>query len=69
MLDAIGRFITEIAEHLASLDEADLPGTVICLIMTDGYENASQERVRSAAERASRLSAPAMIALVWWSHT
>jgi hypothetical protein len=38
MLDAIGRFITEIGEHLASLDEADRPGTVICLIMTDGYE-------------------------------
>ena len=43
MLDAIGRFITEIGEHLASFDEADRPGTVICLIMTDGYENASQE--------------------------
>jgi hypothetical protein len=43
MLDAIGRFITEIGEHLTSLDETDRPGTVICLIMTDGYENASQE--------------------------
>lgn len=43
MLDAIGRFVTEIGEHLASLDEADRPGTVICLIMTDGYENASRE--------------------------
>ena len=43
MLDAIGRFITEIGEHLAGLDQADRPGTVICLIMTDGYENASQE--------------------------
>jgi hypothetical protein len=43
MLDAIGRFITEIGEHLAALDEADRPGAVICLIMTDGLENASQE--------------------------
>jgi len=43
MLDAIGRFITEVGEHLASLDEADRPGTVICLIMTDGLENASTE--------------------------
>lgn len=43
MLDAIGRFITEIGEHLAGLKEADRPGTVICLIMTDGYENASKE--------------------------
>lgn len=43
MLDAIGRFITEVGEHLASLAETDRPGTVMCLIMTDGYENASQE--------------------------
>ncbi|KQY02948.1 hypothetical protein ASD37_25730 [Mycobacterium sp. Root135] len=43
MLDAIGRFVTEIGEHLSSQDEADRPGTVICLIMTDGMENASQE--------------------------
>lgn len=43
MLDAIGRFITEVGGHLASQVEADRPGTVICLIMTDGYENASQE--------------------------
>lgn len=43
MLDAIGRFITEIGEHLASLAETDRPGTVICLIMTDGMENSSRE--------------------------
>jgi hypothetical protein len=42
MLDAIGRFVTEVGEHLAELDEAARPGTVICLIMTDGYENASE---------------------------
>jgi len=43
MLDAIGRFVTEIGEHLAGLQDADRPGMVICLIMTDGHENASQE--------------------------
>lgn len=43
MLDAIGRFITETGEHLAGLPEDDRPGTVICVIMTDGYENASAE--------------------------
>ena len=43
MLDAIGRFITEIGEHLAGIDESERPGTVICLIMTDGFENASKE--------------------------
>lgn len=42
LLDAAGRFITEVGEHLASLDEDQRPGTVICLIMTDGHENASQ---------------------------
>ena len=43
MLDATGRFVTEIGEHLAGLDESDRPGTVVCLIMTDGLENASKE--------------------------
>ncbi|MGD9621370.1 MAG: VWA domain-containing protein [Mycolicibacterium sp.] len=43
MLDAIGRFITEIGEDLARRPEANRPGTVICLIMTDGMENASTE--------------------------
>jgi hypothetical protein len=43
MLDAIGRFVTEIGKHLDRQDEASRPGTVICLIMTDGLENASQE--------------------------
>jgi hypothetical protein len=43
MLDAIGRFVTEIGERLAGQEEADRPGTVICVIMTDGYENASQK--------------------------
>lgn len=43
MLDAVGRFITEIGAHLASLDEPDRPGHVTCVIMTDGYENASKE--------------------------
>ena len=43
MLDATGRFITEIGEHLASLPEKQRPGHVILLIMTDGMENASKE--------------------------
>lgn len=43
MLDATGRFITEIGATLAARPEAERPGTVICLIMTDGYENASKE--------------------------
>lgn len=43
LLDAIGRLVTEAGQHLAALPEADRPGTVIVGIMTDGYENASQE--------------------------
>ena len=43
MLDATGRFITEIGATLAARPEEERPGTVICLIMTDGYENASKE--------------------------
>lgn len=43
MLDATGRFITEIGATLAARPEDERPGTVICLIMTDGYENASKE--------------------------
>ena len=42
LLDAAGRFITEVGATLAALEEAARPGRVICLIMTDGMENASQ---------------------------
>ena len=43
LLDATGRFINEVGGVLAVLPEADRPGKVICLIMTDGMENASHE--------------------------
>ena len=42
LLDSAGRFITETGEMLGALPEEQRPGTVICLIMTDGHENASQ---------------------------
>jgi len=41
LLDAAGEFITEVGEQLAALPEDQRPGKVICLIMTDGMENAS----------------------------
>lgn len=50
MLDATGRFITEIGEQLAAQPEDERPGTVICLIMTDGYENASKQWTWAAVE-------------------
>ena len=43
LLDAIGRLVTEAGAHLASMLEGERPGTVIVGIMTDGFENASQE--------------------------
>jgi hypothetical protein len=43
LLDAMGRFITEIGAVLAARAEADRPGKVIIVIVTDGLENASRE--------------------------
>jgi len=43
LLDSAGRFITEVGERLAALPEDQRPGQVICLIMTDGMENSSQQ--------------------------
>lgn len=43
LLDAIGRTISETGSRLAALAEADRPGKVIMVIITDGYENASKE--------------------------
>jgi len=42
LLDAAGRFITEVGQQLSALPEHERPGQVVCLIMTDGMENASQ---------------------------
>jgi len=43
LLDAMGKHITEVGEKLANIPEGDRPGIVICLIMTDGMENSSEE--------------------------
>ncbi|WP_223163662.1 vWA domain-containing protein [Nocardioides humilatus] len=43
LLDAMGRLITTAGKDLAALAEDERPGTVIVAVMTDGYENASQE--------------------------
>src|SRR4029077_9237606 len=51
LLDAIGRFIIEIGEQLSALADDQRPGHVICLIMTDGMENASQEWGWDAVKR------------------
>ena len=51
LLDAAGRFITEVGEHLSALPENERPGQVICLIMTDGHENASRNWEWHAVKR------------------
>ena len=43
LLDATGRLITEVGQMLAAQPEDQRPGRVICLIMTDGCENASRQ--------------------------
>lgn len=43
LLDAIGRFITEVGAGLAALPEDQRPGEITVLVMTDGHENASTE--------------------------
>lgn len=43
MLDAIGKTIISVGQKLAAMDEKDRPGTVMVTIITDGYENASEE--------------------------
>ena len=43
LLDSAGRFITEVGAYLAGLPEQRRPGRVVCLIMTDGHENASRQ--------------------------
>lgn len=43
LLDAVGTFVTEVGQELSAIPEEHRPGHVICLIMTDGMENASHE--------------------------
>lgn len=43
LLDAMGRWITEIGEKLAGMAEEERPGKVQFVILTDGEENSSRE--------------------------
>lgn len=51
LLDAVGRTITTLAEHVDGLPEADRPGEVTVVILTDGQENASHEYSKSAVKK------------------
>lgn len=54
LLDAIGRTIYEVGARLAGMAEADRPGKVVVVILTDGQENASRkfrrEQVKAMVE-------------------
>lgn len=50
LLDAMGKGVTELGEKLAKQSEAERPGTVIVVIVTDGDENSSREWKRDAVK-------------------
>jgi hypothetical protein len=43
LLDAVGKTILNVGYRLSKTNEADVPGKVIFVITTDGFENASRE--------------------------
>lgn len=51
LLDAVGRFVTEIGSGLAALPEHERPGDVTVIVMTDGHENASVEWTKEAVQQ------------------
>lgn len=51
LLDAIGRFISEVGAGLAAMPEADRPGEITVLVITDGHENSSREWSGDAVRR------------------
>lgn len=52
LLDGIGRITTEIGEQLAAQPEAERPGNVIVVVITDGHENRSEEWTLDAVKTA-----------------
>ena len=46
LLDAVGYGIESVGRHLSALKEEERPSKVICVIFTDGMENASREYSR-----------------------
>lgn len=43
LYDALGRLVTDVGAELAAREEADRPGHVIVVVLTDGHENSSKE--------------------------
>jgi hypothetical protein len=47
LLDAVGRAIAETGERLARTAEAERPGLVVFVVVTDGQENSSREYTKA----------------------
>jgi uncharacterized protein YegL len=47
LLDAVGKAIAETGERIGNMAEADRPGLVVFVILTDGKENVSKEYTKS----------------------
>jgi hypothetical protein len=52
LYDALGRLITDVGAELAARPDAERPGHVIVVVMTDGLENASVEWTHDAISAA-----------------
>jgi hypothetical protein len=51
LLDAIGRFVSQIGSGLAALPEDRRPGSVSIVVLTDGHENASHEWTKDSVQQ------------------
>src|SRR5262245_6947114 len=47
LLDAVGRAIVETGERLKAMAEADRPGLVAMVVITDGHENSSRDYTKT----------------------
>lgn len=46
LLDAVGKSVTDLGVKLKNQNESERPGTVIVVVVTDGYENSSKDWTR-----------------------
>lgn len=51
LLDAVGRAVNETGERLAKMAEADRPGLVVFVVLTDGQENSSHEFTKAEIKK------------------
>jgi hypothetical protein len=51
LFDAVGKSVTALAERRAKISDDNCPDKVICVILTDGYENSSREYNEQAVKK------------------